>query len=62
MRRPRAVQSSVILLIAILLAVPFHTVLFPAYLIGTNDSWTMLNSISTTGEPSAGRLGEDSFR
>ncbi|KAK4054145.1 methionine--tRNA ligase mes1 [Microbotryomycetes sp. JL201] len=29
-------------------AVPFHTVLFPAYLIGTNDPWTMLHSISTT--------------
>ncbi|KAM0789573.1 hypothetical protein ACM66B_000382 [Microbotryomycetes sp. NB124-2] len=28
--------------------VPFHTVLFPAYLIGTNDPWTMLHSISTT--------------
>ncbi|KAK4695635.1 methionyl-tRNA synthetase, partial [Phenoliferia sp. Uapishka_3] len=28
--------------------VPFHTVLFPAYLMGTNEPWTMLNSISTT--------------
>ncbi|KAM0748825.1 methionyl-tRNA synthetase [Meredithblackwellia eburnea MCA 4105] len=28
--------------------VPFHTVLFPAYLIGTHEPWTMLNSISTT--------------
>ncbi|GAA5989963.1 hypothetical protein JCM11641_002929 [Rhodosporidiobolus odoratus] len=28
--------------------VPFHTVLFPGYLIGSGDKWTMLNSISTT--------------
>ncbi|SCZ89902.1 BZ3500_MvSof-1268-A1-R1_Chr9g10637 [Microbotryum saponariae] len=28
--------------------VPFHTVLFPAYLLGTTDPWTMLHSISTT--------------
>ncbi|GAA5913026.1 methionine--tRNA ligase MES1 [Sporobolomyces salmoneus] len=28
--------------------VPFHTVLFPGYLIGSGDNWTMLNSISTT--------------
>ncbi|EMS24164.1 methionyl-tRNA synthetase [Rhodotorula toruloides NP11] len=28
--------------------VPFHTVLFPGYLLGTSDKWTMLNSISTT--------------
>lgn len=27
---------------------PFHAVLFPAYLIGTNDPWTMLTNISTT--------------
>lgn len=29
---------------------PFHTLLFPAYLIGSKDRWTKLNSISTTGE------------
>lgn len=29
--------------------VPFHTVLFPGYLLGSGDKWTMLNSISTTG-------------
>ncbi|KAJ3100770.1 putative methionine--tRNA ligase, cytoplasmic protein rar1 [Phlyctochytrium planicorne] len=28
--------------------VPFHTVLFPSSLIGTNDKWTLLNSLSTT--------------
>lgn len=28
--------------------VPFHTVLFPASLIGTKDNWTMLHHISTT--------------
>ncbi|GAA5972643.1 hypothetical protein JCM8115_006458 [Rhodotorula mucilaginosa] len=28
--------------------VPFHTVLFPGYLIGSGDKWTMLDSISTT--------------
>ncbi|GAA5958918.1 hypothetical protein JCM21900_005411 [Sporobolomyces salmonicolor] len=28
--------------------VPFHTVLFPGYLLGSGDNWTMLNSISTT--------------
>lgn len=28
--------------------VPFHTILFPAYLIGTGQEWTMLNHISTT--------------
>ena len=28
--------------------VPFHTVLFPASLIGTGDNWTMLHHISTT--------------
>ncbi|GAA5881560.1 hypothetical protein JCM1840_003442 [Sporobolomyces johnsonii] len=28
--------------------VPFHTVLFPGYLLGSGDKWTMLNSISTT--------------
>jgi hypothetical protein len=33
--------------------VPFHTVLFPGYLIGSGDNWTMLNSISTTGASTA---------
>lgn len=28
--------------------VPFHTVMFPASLIGTRDDWTMLHHISTT--------------
>lgn len=28
--------------------VPFHTILFPAYLIGANANWNLLNSISTT--------------
>ncbi|KAI5478307.1 methionyl-tRNA synthetase [Pseudohyphozyma bogoriensis] len=28
--------------------VPFHTVLFPSYLMGTEENWTMLDSISTT--------------
>ncbi|WAQ86789.1 hypothetical protein PtA15_7A518 [Puccinia triticina] len=28
--------------------VPFHTILFPAYLMGTGQEWTMLNHISTT--------------
>ena len=28
--------------------VPFHTLFFPAYLIGTKEPWTKLNSISTT--------------
>lgn len=28
--------------------VPFHTLFFPGYLIGTKEKWTMLNSISTT--------------
>ncbi|GAA5852961.1 hypothetical protein JCM8547_004749 [Rhodosporidiobolus lusitaniae] len=27
---------------------PFHAVLFPGYLIGSGDNWTMLDSISTT--------------
>jgi methionyl-tRNA synthetase len=30
--------------------VPFHTVLFPASLLGTGVPWTMLDSISTTGD------------
>lgn len=30
--------------------VPFHTLLFPAYLMGSKDPWTKLNSISTTGK------------
>lgn len=34
-------------------AVPFHTVLFPGYLIGSGDKWTMLDSISTTGASSS---------
>jgi methionyl-tRNA synthetase len=29
--------------------VPFHTLYFPGYLIGTGERWTMLNSLSTTG-------------
>ena len=29
--------------------VPFHTVLFPASLLGTEQKWTMLHNISTTG-------------
>lgn len=29
--------------------VPFHTVLFPASLLGTGQNWTMLHNISTTG-------------
>lgn len=32
---------------------PFHAVLFPGYLIGSGDNWTMLDSISTTGRPLA---------
>ena len=29
--------------------VPFHTVIFPCSLIGTNDNYTLLNHISATG-------------
>lgn len=29
--------------------VPFHTILFPAYLLGSGQEWTMLQHISTTG-------------
>lgn len=29
--------------------VPFHTVVFPSTLIGANDNYTLLNSISATG-------------
>ena len=39
-------------------AVPFHTVLFPGYLIGSGDQWTMLDSISTTGASSSPLLSE----
>nr|ASF90248.1 hypothetical protein SPAR05587 [Bartheletia paradoxa] len=28
--------------------VPFHTVMFPAYLIGSGDNWTLLHHINTT--------------
>ena len=28
--------------------VPFHTVMFPGSLLGSDDSWTKLHSISTT--------------
>jgi methionyl-tRNA synthetase len=28
--------------------VPFHTVIFPATLLGTGDNWTMMRSISVT--------------
>lgn len=31
--------------------VPFHTVLFPASLLGTGENWTKLHQISTTGTP-----------
>ena len=30
--------------------VPFHTVVFPATLLGTKESYTMLNSINATGK------------
>lgn len=30
--------------------VPFHTVLFPASLLGTGENWTKLHQISTTGK------------
>lgn len=30
-------------------AVAFHTMFFPAYLIGTNEEWVKMDSISTTG-------------
>ena len=29
--------------------VPFHTVIFPCSLIGTDDNYTLLNNISATG-------------
>lgn len=29
--------------------VPFHTVIFPSTLIGTEENWTLLNTLSTTG-------------
>ena len=29
--------------------VPFHTVVFPATLIGTDDNYTLLNVMSATG-------------
>lgn len=29
--------------------VPFHTVIFPSTLIGTNEKWTLLHHLSTTG-------------
>lgn len=28
--------------------VPFHTVIFPATLLGTGDKWTMMRTISVT--------------
>ena len=31
--------------------VPFHTVVFPATLIGADNNYTLLNVISATGEP-----------
>lgn len=31
--------------------VPFHTVVFPATLIGANDNYTLLNVMSATGQP-----------
>lgn len=31
--------------------VPFHTVVFPSTLLGADDNYTLLNSISATGEP-----------
>lgn len=30
--------------------VPFHTVVFPATLLGTREPYTMLNNINATGE------------
>jgi methionyl-tRNA synthetase len=30
--------------------VPFHTVVFPATLLGTKEPYTLLNSINATGE------------
>ena len=30
--------------------IPFHTVIFPASLIGTGRDWTLLHHVSTTGE------------
>lgn len=29
--------------------VPFHTVIFPSTLMGTNEDWTLLHHLSTTG-------------
>ena len=31
--------------------VPFHTVVFPATLIGADDNYTLLNVMSATGQP-----------
>ena len=31
--------------------VPFHTVVFPATLIGADNNYTLLNVISATGQP-----------
>jgi methionyl-tRNA synthetase len=30
--------------------VPFHTVIFPSCLLGTDDKWTLLHHLSTTGK------------
>ena len=35
--------------------VPFHTVVFPCTLIGADDNYSLLNSISATGEQSFGK-------
>ena len=35
--------------------VPFHTVVFPCTLIGADDNYSLLNSISATGEHSFGK-------
>jgi methionyl-tRNA synthetase len=29
--------------------IPFHTVIFPASLLGTGKEWTLLHHVSTTG-------------
>ena len=39
--------------------VPFHTVVFPATLIGADDGYTLLNVISATGQPI--RVNTDCF-
>ena len=37
--------------------IPFHTVIFPASLLGTGQEWTMLHHVSTTGELRCTRVG-----